>query len=84
MVLPMAQEEHRFNPGDIIPMTLLGRIKCFLGYHDWKDTGIRRAWGFLGYYTCTRCKTGTEFAQNCNEYTEEVVGEYKITHRRKP
>jgi len=65
-------------------MTLLGRIKCFLGYHDWKDTGIRRAWGFLGYYTCTRCKTGTEFAQNCNEYTEEVVGEYKITHRRKP
>jgi hypothetical protein len=38
-------------------MTFRQRVKCFLGYHEWKDTGIRRMYGFVYLIECTHCKT---------------------------
>lgn len=30
-------------------------VRCFFGYHDWRDTGGRRMYGFIYLVECKHC-----------------------------
>jgi len=46
-----------------MPKGIVRKIKCWLGYHAWKDTGIRRMYGFVGCFECVHCGVQREFCE---------------------
>lgn len=39
---------------------MIRKLKCTLGFHKWRDTGIRRMYGFIHTVECVYCGEITE------------------------
>jgi hypothetical protein len=40
---------------------ILQNLKCYFGFHGWRDTGIRRMYGLIWIVECSHCKRVKEF-----------------------
>jgi len=60
---------------------LIHRIKCFLGFHEWKDTGIRRKYGFVYTMKCARCGTLSEMTPE-NVSFGQIAGQEVMVIKR--
>lgn len=62
---------------------VVGKIKCFFGFHDWKDTHIRRMYGFVKIFECARvgCETVIEVTDD-NISFENIGGSECMRIRR--
>ena len=63
--------------------SMLQKLKCYLGFHDWQDTGIRRIYGLIGFFECSHCKRDTQFCIGDFDLTEQY-GNFIIVYKRKP
>jgi len=56
-------------------------LKCLFGFHEWKDTGMMRMYGFVHVMECTRCKKQQEMTDRMISF-ENIGGQECMVIKR--